>query len=186
MKRIVLAGVAMVALAGCSGMRETFGLDRNSPDEFAVMSRAPLSVPPDFELRPPAPGMARPQEPSIRDQAATAVFGKEAAANMQDNTETKGEEILLSKAGADKAMPDIRNMVDRETAGLVLTNRTTVERLMFWNDPTGDTKEPVVNAPKEAARIRKAKEDGVTPAAASTGDTPTIVRRKKGVLEDVF
>jgi hypothetical protein len=66
---------AAVALNGCSGVRETLGLGKNAPDEFQVVSRAPLSLPPDYNLRPPEPGAPRPQEGTARDQAETAVFG---------------------------------------------------------------------------------------------------------------
>ena len=49
------------------------GLDRTGPDEFAVESRAPLTIPPDFELRPPHPGAARPQEVSAAEKARKAI-----------------------------------------------------------------------------------------------------------------
>jgi len=39
-------------------------------DEFAVVTKAPLIMPPDYNLRPPRPGAARPQEQSERQQAA--------------------------------------------------------------------------------------------------------------------
>ena len=38
------------------------------PDEFAVESRAPLTVPPDFDLRPPEPGAPRPQEKTAKQR----------------------------------------------------------------------------------------------------------------------
>jgi hypothetical protein len=50
-------------------MKRAIGLERTSPDEFAVESRAPLTMPPDFELRPPQPGAARPQEKSAGQEA---------------------------------------------------------------------------------------------------------------------
>jgi hypothetical protein len=59
-------------LAGC-GFRQLIGLDRTGPDEFAVESRAPLTIPPDFDLRPPAPGTGRPQEVSAANKAKTAI-----------------------------------------------------------------------------------------------------------------
>ncbi|MGH7063561.1 MAG: DUF3035 domain-containing protein, partial [Stellaceae bacterium] len=43
------------------------------PDEFAVESRAPLTIPPDFDLRPPEPGAARPQEKSTSQQAEQVI-----------------------------------------------------------------------------------------------------------------
>jgi Protein of unknown function (DUF3035) len=60
-------------LSGCTDMKRAIGLERTSPDEFAVESRAPLTVPPDFELRPPQPGAARPQEKSSGQQARQVI-----------------------------------------------------------------------------------------------------------------
>ena len=56
---LCLAGPLLVA--GCTDFKRTIGLEPTLPDEFAVESRAPLTIPPDFELRPPQPGASRPQ-----------------------------------------------------------------------------------------------------------------------------
>ena len=68
----LFAGACVFSLAllgGCSSIKQMFGMDPQGPDEFAVESRAPLTVPPDFALRPPQPGASRPQEASSQDQA---------------------------------------------------------------------------------------------------------------------
>ena len=69
----VLCSTAVSLLPGCSDMKRAIGLERTSPDEFAVESRAPLTMPPDFELRPPQPGAARPQEKSSGQQARQVI-----------------------------------------------------------------------------------------------------------------
>jgi hypothetical protein len=65
--------VAVSALCGCSNWKQAIGIEPTSPDEFAVESRAPLTIPPDFDLRPPAPGSARPQEISSATKAQGVV-----------------------------------------------------------------------------------------------------------------
>ena len=83
---ICLAGASL--LSGCTDVKQMIGLDQPMPDEFAVESRAPLTVPPDFNLRPPEPGAPRPQEKTAEQQAEQAIdqagpgqpgAGKEAA-----------------------------------------------------------------------------------------------------------
>lgn len=72
------AGVLLVAaglLAGCSEARQAMGLGKRAPDEFTVVKRAPLSLPPQYTLRPPEPGAPRPQEPSPTEQARQQVLG---------------------------------------------------------------------------------------------------------------
>jgi hypothetical protein len=68
-----LCWAAMLLLPGCSDLRRSIGLEKTSPDEFAVESRAPLTMPPDFELRPPQPGAPRPQEKSSGQQARQVI-----------------------------------------------------------------------------------------------------------------
>ncbi|MEC7944356.1 MAG: DUF3035 domain-containing protein, partial [Pseudomonadota bacterium] len=61
-----LKKAAVVALTifvgGCEGVREAAGIAKKAPDEFAIITHAPLSMPPDYGLRPPRPGAERPQE----------------------------------------------------------------------------------------------------------------------------
>src|SRR6185369_5402368 len=64
-----------LGLAGCENTKEMLGLTKRSPDEFQVVSRAPLSMPPDYSLRPPTPGAARPQEGTVQQQAEGIVTG---------------------------------------------------------------------------------------------------------------
>lgn len=73
-------------LSGCTDLKQMVGLDQPMPDEFAVESRAPLTVPPDFDLRPPEPGAPRPQEKTadqqaeqVMEQAGPGEPGKQAA-----------------------------------------------------------------------------------------------------------
>ena len=68
---------AALALSGCGELRRSMGYDKSTPDEFQVVERAPLALPPDFSLRPPDPGAPRPQESSMRDQARTALVGQQ-------------------------------------------------------------------------------------------------------------
>jgi hypothetical protein len=72
-KLIVLAALGSATLLGGCGSSGLFNRDR--PDEFAVQRQAPLVVPPDFALTPPAPGAPRPSDRSTTQQAQEALFG---------------------------------------------------------------------------------------------------------------
>jgi hypothetical protein len=75
--RVPLFAVACLSvsllLTGCSNLRRVVGLDQVGPDEFAVESRAPLTIPPEYDLRPPQPGAPRPQEASSADRARKVI-----------------------------------------------------------------------------------------------------------------
>ena len=62
--RLPLVLGAVASLAACGGL----SIDRDRPDEFAVQRQAPLVIPPDFELTPPAPGAPRPTEGTADDR----------------------------------------------------------------------------------------------------------------------
>lgn len=187
---ILIAALAVglpLATGGCSNIKETLGLSKQSPDEFKVVSRAPLSMPPDYNLRPPTPGAPRPQEGTPRDQAQQAVLGIAPDAippigeGEADTAQSSGESALLQSAGASGVDPNIRQLVDTETAEDEANSKTLADSLIFWRDP-----EPygeVVNPQAEQKRI---EENVATGQPLSTGETPTIVRKKKGMFEGIF
>lgn len=133
----VLLTAAAGLLSGC-GLGSFLGLDRASPDEFRVVSRAPLEMPPDYNLRPPQPGSPRPQELERDTRTASSMFGAASQGGLFDPRtsaqQTQGEAALLSQAGADQADPEIRAIVDRENPGVVVGDRSLLDRLMFWKD----------------------------------------------------
>lgn len=70
---LVGACLSLLALPGCSGLRTALGMERVGPDEFAVEARAPLLIPPDFDLRPPTPGASRPNEVTAAERARRVI-----------------------------------------------------------------------------------------------------------------
>ena len=95
--RIALAGglAAMTAACGSGGF-----LNRERPDEFAVQRQAPLEVPPDFNLTPPAAGAPRPAEGTAAEQALDVLFGGPAQRSGVESS-------VIDRAGA--ADPGIAN-----------------------------------------------------------------------------
>jgi len=106
----------IIAVGGCGDetVAERLGLGRNVPDEFQVVERAPLVLPPEYSLRPPAPGAPRPQEGTTSDRAQRALTGRPPAAGDI----TPGADALLAQAGTSRANPEIRQVLAEESAGL--------------------------------------------------------------------
>jgi hypothetical protein len=175
-----------MALTACEGMKEQLGMTKQPPDEFRVQARAPLSMPPDFNLRPPRQGAPRPQEGTAQQQARRAVFRIEDAAVPAMNGEggdgrSQGERALLAAAGAGQADANIRAIVDRETGLLNEQDEGFLDFLVFWRDeePSG----AVIDAEQEAKRLR---ENAALGKPVTEGETPTVERRKKALFEDLF
>ena len=174
------AVLGSLTLAGCSGddLSRTIGLTRDAPDEFTVTTRAPLSMPPDFSLRPPRPGASRPQELSERQQAEATLSPTAALGGTPAGT-SPGQQALLQSAGP-AAPRDIRNQVDSE-AQLDQPGRSFTDRLMFWKPapPPGTPVDPA----RESQRLRQNAALGSPP---QSGDTPIIQRRRQGLLDSIF
>lgn len=175
---VLLAGGLL--LGGCSdSLTRTFGLTRDAPDEFSVTTRAPLSLPPDFALRPPRPGAPRPQEQSDRAQAELALAPQGALANAAPAETSPGQEALLDQAGP-PAPADIRRKIDQD-AQLDQPQESFTDRMLFWQSPPPPGTQ--IDAQKEAQRLR---ENAALGNAPTVGTTPIIQPQQKGFLQGIF
>jgi hypothetical protein len=182
---VTFAAIGALALGGCSAFENLGGGKKFSPDEFKIVSHSPLTMPPNAELRPPRPGEPRPQETTPSDQAKEAL-SPVMAGRVQQKGPAAGapgdssEQSLIAKAGAGGVDPNIRSQVNRDTRTLAEKDNTFIDSLIFWQDkpPPG----VVVDPEKEQQRIRDAQATGQPSKAA----TPTIERRKRGLLEGIF
>ena len=171
MRKFPVLLMAVLALSACDSAKKQLGIERQAPDEFAVVKRAPLAMPPDYTLRPPTPGAQRPQEQTTDKQAQAVVFGAETQ-HSQPVTAKDGEDALLMSAGATGADDSIRRIVDQETAEMDPREKPVAEKLL--GIAVGDRGRPaasVVDAEAEAERLQQNIEQG---KPVTEGDTPTI------------
>lgn len=151
--RLIAVGLAWglscglaLGLGGCTDPKKALGLSKRSPDEFTVVTRAPLALPPEFALRPPQPGVQRPQELGPVEAARQSVFNP-------------------SGQAAAPANPPAR----APTIGPVVT---PAPRTGVATAPAGSTAplaRPVTGAPSSATRT-------ATPGAASAGEAALLAR----------
>ncbi|MGD9638547.1 MAG: DUF3035 domain-containing protein [Alphaproteobacteria bacterium] len=194
--------VVCFAVSSCSNKaKQALGLSRKAPDEFTVISRAPLTIPPVFNMRPPKPGETRPQEGTALDAAKTALItnGETAQGNtnsgnavsMNDSNLlfpikqnsamefSSGEKALLTKANAEDSQQDIRKVIDQENSSLIKESKQFVDKIVFWKeteDPTAIEVDPTL----EEKRIQENAALGKT---VTEGETPVIEKRRKGIFE---
>ena len=181
MARIIIrTGVLALAALSMSGCVLIDGSHRTGPDEFGVVTRAPLSQPPDYALRPPRTGAQRPNEVSPRDEARSQLLNVSArsgdsayaaktgaanagppAAGREKDGLTGGEHALLKQADALNVDPEIRNVVDRES-GRVTESDLLVDKLVFWKakDKASDK---AIDAKREADRLNRNAAIGAPP-----------------------
>ena len=199
MRRSYFLMLLPLLLVACEGgsVRESLGLTREAPDEFTVVSRPPLSVPPDFELRPPRPGEA-PRGVSAEDRARAALLGTDPKTPLTPETlelpktETAVVPVITSEApsgaqanfmkqaGAADAEDGIREQLGQDVVKPPVNKpaKSLYEQLVAPENP-----EPVVDPKKEAERLRQNKDEG---KPLNEGEVPVEEVKPPTVLDSIF
>ncbi len=175
---LLLATTACFLTAGCgNSIKEKMGLKRTAPDEFQVVTRAPLEIPPELRdtgtvsnLPTPRPGAPRPQEISATQKAKAALLGQseddlkqEALSQIQSNNTPKSDEplsvsetILIDKMTQGKTLPNsdqLRSQLDQEQEDYIAENQPVIQKLGIVDDYVQQRQ--MLDPTKEAARLRK-------------------------------
>jgi hypothetical protein len=132
-KQSILTAAAMsmlLAAGGCSILPGGGGSGNPGPDEFRVVTKAPLSVPPEYNLRPPSAGTTVPAEADASRDTTVAAFGTQLGADA-----SAAERALVTAAGANAVNPRIRSIVDYEEGGLVRKTPEDSDQIISY---TGD------------------------------------------------
>ena len=157
-KHLMTASITMallIGITGCSDFRRAVGKEKSSPDEFEVVVRPPLSLPPGFSDRP--------EDIIAADRKASGV-----------GAETSAEPVLavgtVAAAGFEQFFDfsdvpdDIRAKVDAETYGIRIENRLPLQQLFGGLPDVG----PVLDKMSEDTRLRKARLEGRFPTDEAT------------------
>jgi Protein of unknown function (DUF3035) len=168
---------AAVVMSGCQSTKRSLGIDKSVPDEFAIAAPAPLVIPPDFNLRPPAPGSDRQPQLSASQAARTALVGRARLQDYLNRGLTPGEASLLAHAGADTVPPAIRETLDKEVSSFAAEEKTFTDRLVFWRQegPGGTAIDPV-------AEMKRLSQNAAAGKKASEGPIPVITKGRSAIL----
>jgi len=174
---------AVALLSGCESARKAFSSDKTAPDEFAVFSRPPLSLPPQYKLRPPKPGAAF-QRGDLTSTIAKRAILSQAVKTQAAQLPPKGSPgviALLRNTGGLNATSDIRATINEESSILSTQDQRFVDKLIFWVDEKNEGA-TVVDAKKEQKRIQKTQALGQPITEGKTPDVK-IKRGRKGLLD---
>ena len=142
----IAALASVVLLSGCSGFDSALGKTKTSPDEFQVVVRPPLTLPPSFNLRPGDDDAASP----VRNDAVSVV---DQALTGSASASAVGFDALFDFSQIE---PDIRTKIDEETIGIQIERRLPVQ-ILFGGQPNVG---PNLVSDSEALRIRRALSEG--------------------------
>ena len=140
----ILGAVTLLSmLSACSDFRKAIGTEKSSPDEFQVVVRPSLVLPPNFSSRPTAATGAQ--------TAATVASDAQAQASVLLGARKTGASDYSDLFAFDKIVEDVRSKVDEETAGIKFERRLPIQVLFGGLPDVG----PVIDKMAEDRRIRR-------------------------------
>ena len=142
-----------------------------------VVTKAPLTLPPDYSLRPPAPGEPRPQELQPESAARQALEGQ-----REGDVRSDGEKLFVARAGADRADPLVRYVVDDEFGSLAHKDKSFADYVIFWKRGDAATPKPELGDPNESTPIDPAVEEERI-RKLTNGQTVVIARQGSSKLK---
>ena len=147
-----LTGLAVLA-SGCSSFDTAIGNTKKAPDEFQVVVRPPLTLPPNFTLRP---GDEEAEQSSDKVVASIKTDAVSVSDQVLTSSRSGDGSIFDTVLGTEYRVAGIRDIVDEETLGIQIDRRLPTD-ILFGGQPNVG---PNLDATKEAIRIRRALEEG--------------------------
>ena len=162
-----LIAILGIGLTGCASASKRLGLTKTTPNEFNILTKPPLVVPPEYNLRPPQVGVASSQNNYTSEVARTALLGE-----IDDAEPSKGEILFLREIGYRPTDEKYRlkvdgdNAVERKTSGFA-------DQVLFWRDGSAKNVDgTLLNPELEAKRLERIN--------SSTGGKPVTITRRPG------
>jgi hypothetical protein len=180
-RNLAIAAILGLSVSGCSSVKESLGATKQSPDETAIATRAPLVVPATFTLKPPQPGTPRPQDADPAMQAQRILGGA-----PKDAPASQGEMELLSASGAAKADPNIRQELRAEVVQQTRRSKSYADTILFWRGSGSSQKGTPLDAAEEAKRLAREPQRPVAPViekADASASAPTEKEKKAAEKE---
>lgn len=169
MKLLGALAVSTLMATGCASAGRTLGLTKEAPNEFNILTNAPLIVPPEYNLRPPQVGSSSAYNNYSQEAAREALIGDVDAAEP-----SRGEMMLLTRAGAPRADQEIRLKIDGQNS-VERKTESFASRILFWRDGVQyDVDGTPVPLDAEGERSRLSQIERVT------GGQPVTITRRPG------
>ncbi|MAK62506.1 MAG: hypothetical protein CMK09_16170 [Ponticaulis sp.] len=174
-KALALGSVAMATLTvtGCGSLGSAAGFGKRAPDEFNVVTKAPLVVPPEYALRPPNVGAELPQELDAGTRGRTILFGQELGQDA-----SAGERALIASAGATASDVGVRTRVDYENGQIIRKSSSFVGQVLNFvplSNSSTDAEGNPLDAEAETQRLRD-----IDAANNATGGESVVIQRDAG------
>lgn len=117
MKKLILLFSCLTLLTSCgSGFKRTLGLNKQSPNEFAVIRQPPLSMPPTDYLLAPADQNASPSSNIHNESGAEILLGKEVKKPQANSSLSSSDRSFIDKTSNIKKKEQIKEIIKQDNA----------------------------------------------------------------------
>ena len=173
-------------LTCCADSQNAFRMSAESPDEFAVIRKEPLTLPPDFNLRPPGEDQTSRTSKFSSEKAKSTIVSIEASGSSREIKKmviSKGEEAFLQQSGVKLHNSSIRKILQEENTQIATFSNDFIDRLVSRVTGTRNN-DNVLKPGVEQKRIQaKLSVDGT----GVQGQEPVIIRRRReSTLSRIF
>ena len=136
----------IISISSCSDFRKAVGKEKIIPDEYSIISIPSLLVPPGYNI-----------DPQVLKNRNSIEMKKDFSLSEKINISNENEVSNFKELFVSKNIPkNIRKIVDEETLGISLSERTGLN-ILFGDVPDSGI---VIDSKKEALRLRNNKSSG--------------------------
>lgn len=146
-KHLLACGGISLLVGGCGGFSDLSSVfnaaNRNADDIDLAVKNAPLTLPPDYSLRPPPEGSKAAQSVQATRQARTVLTSNPTPTGIKEGERSPGEQVLLRNAGKKRDITQdvVKRTINMEEQGEKDTQKNFVDKVMNYNDKAPETKQ---------------------------------------------
>lgn len=152
-KHLLACGGITLMVGGCGGLSDISsilgGSNKNVDDIDLAVKNAPLTLPPDYSLRPPPEGTNRAATTQSTRQARTVLTSNPNApiTALKEGERSPGEQLLLRNAGKKRDITQdvVKRTIDTEQKNDKDTEKNFVDKVLNYNDKAPETKQDNVD-----------------------------------------
>jgi hypothetical protein len=118
-----------LTVSACGGgLSDAFAYKKNPPDEFAILKKQPLIIPPDYSLKPPNEAGSKIARTSTRVEAEQILTGREVDIS---EIASDGEKEILDRIGSDPSQNNVRSKIQSDGNNVIGKEQAVTENLIL-------------------------------------------------------
>ena len=154
----------ILSVSSCSDLRKAVGKEKAIPDEFSVATTPTLIVPPGYNIDPEK------ITNNVKNNFVSNALNEKL--NIKTNQNQSKSKYFSGLFGSKNIPKDIRRIVDEETTGIALSERSGID-ILFGNVPSTGI---IIDTKKESLRIRNKSNKEATPAFNKNGGETFLIK----------